>query len=889
VRDGFRRHLIVLANDTFATDSGLSDLVAVADEVSLVVDAFAAMGYGCDDDHRIVNQPSAVAHRRIIALLAGMGPDDVVAIYVTSHGEIVGAGGAGTLVIHGTDSRAGRKAGTLTVSSLLEGLYEREFRDRLRNLLLILDVCHAGMSIDTVVREVRSALPVWPEEPGTPTGVSVVAVTGAEDAAEVSLFARSWRDAICEANSVPRSCPYLDLPELLDQVQAGMGTQAVEPVSLHRRGAEVCLPNPRHHLDGVEPEELDQWWEPVARALPQHGAGSPWRDEAPRWLFTGRQRVNTRIAQWLAGAADDRVLVLTGAPGSGKSTILARFVVLTVPDLRRQLVAQGVEVLGAEAPPEGFTFTAAISASRMSTAELFARVAQALGLSTRAELHNLSNSPAHLRDRAVATILVDALDEADNPHDAVIEVLRPLVQAARAGSVRLIVATREHPVGHDPADPGRRRGDLISPLLGEQEPTRVDSPDWLAIGDIARYCERILSVPRNDAGRANPYATSPKKRRILARAIEERAHHSFLLAAIVARMHTLDAACVDPTGSVWREQFPEHLGDAMRQELRALHGYQEAARQLDLLRPLAFAEGAGLSRDRVGGSDLWAALATALCAGRYRFDGADVDQLLGQRSATHLISQLEAADRLVYRFHHEALAEALRPGSAAELVAAHATVTAVLLGTLDGALGRDWAAASPYPRRALPWHARHSGQLSDLAEQAGFLAHVDPDRLNSALAAAEDGRARTIGALLRPYVHRLRELRPVHRAFLLALAAMVVGERGLANGLFEVADLGIEVTAARARPEPQRQVLLEGRSVEALVATRDRWGAPLLFLGNGRYVDVREPDSGMVVDSMLAGGEVTSMLCLVDDDGFPVVATSRWWRRAVPRGRRSGM
>lgn len=862
VRDGLRRRLVVLACGGFGADSGLAALPGVEEEVALVVEAFAALGYDCPPDHRIRDETAAVAVERVAALLAAMGPNDVAALYVTGHGEVVGAGAAGSLVIHAAESRAGRKVGSVSVGALLEGLHEREAGERLRNLLLMLDVCHAGTGVEAAVREVRAALPAWLEEPGTATGVSVVAAARADNPARVSVFARNWRDAVLAVDVAPRSQPYLHLPTLVDRVQAGMNTQVVETVALHRRGAEVCLPNPRHHLDGVDPDVLAEVWEPAARALPERRG---WAGEAAPWLFTGRGRVNVHLARWLAGREPEPVVVLTGAPGSGKSTILARLVVLTVPDLRAELAIHGMAVAGKEALPDGFSFAATISASRMSTETLFVAVAAALGLADRSELQDLADAPA---SGVTPVILVDALDEAEDPHDAVVEVLRLLTQAARAGALRLIVATRERPVGYDPADPRARRGDLISPLIGDGEPIRVDSPQWLESGDIARYCERVLSVGRNDAGRANPYALAARKRRILARAIEERARHSFLLAAIVARRHTLDTVCVDPDGPVWREQFPERIGDAMRDELRALHGHREAARQLALLRPLALADGSGLSRDVVDGADLWAALATAL--GGDRFDGGDVTGLLAQRSATHLVSEVDAGVAVLYRFHHEALAEALRPTGPTELAAAHAAITSALLDTLDNA--ESWAGASPYVRRALPFHARLAGRLADLAGQAGFLAHCDPDRLNAAFAVSDEARAQVVGTLLRPYVHRLRDLDTTGRAFLLGLAARVVGEDVLADHLFGLAGLGVEVLAVRARPEPQRQVVADGRAVEALVATRNRAGAPLLFLGNGRYVDVREPDSGMLVDSMLASWpEITGMLAVTDDDGFPVV------------------
>jgi WD40 repeat protein len=854
VDDGFRRRLVVLGCGRFGPDSGLSALDGIEQEIALVVDAFATLGFACPADHRILQLPAPAATTRMAELLRALGPEDVVAIYVTGHGEVVG----GSLVIHAAGSRAGRKFGALTIDTLLAGLHEREAAERPRNILLILDVCHAGSAVEQAVHEVRAALPVWPEEPGTATGVILIAATRAGDAARVSAFARSWHTAVLAADIAGREQPYLGFRALADRVQANMGTQVVESVALYQRGDEVCLPNPRHHLAGVDPRLLAEVWEPLARALPERRG---WTALPKPWFFTGRRRVNAHLARWLAGHEPDPVVVVTGAPGSGKSTILARLVVLTVPDLRREMGARGVVVDDESAPRAGFAFAATIVASRASTETIFRTVASVFGLRDRSDLQTLSDEEM---SGPVPVVLVDALDEAEDPHDVVVEVLRPLAQAARVGALRLIVATREHPVGHDPDDPRARRGDLISPLLGAAEPIRVDTPQWLETGDIASYCERVLSVERNDAGRTNPYAAAARERRVLARAIEERARHSFLLAALVARRHTLDTSCVDPDDRSWREQFPERIGDAMRDELSALHGHREAARQLALLRPLALAEGVGLSRDVVDHADLWSMLATALDGDEFVVD--DVDGLLEQRSATHLVSRLDADGHVVYRLHHEALAEALRPVGASELHAAHAAITDTLLSVVATARGWDL----PYVRRALPFHARLGGRLADLAVEPEFLCRCDPHRLNAAFALSDMDLA--AAPLLRAYVHRLHELDVPQRAFLLGVAARVADQAVLASGLLQLAGADVQVCATFVRPEPQRQVIADGRPVEALVATSDRAAAPLLFLGNGGYLEVREPDSGMLVESVLtAWTEITTLHAVSDSDGFPVV------------------
>ncbi len=240
---------------------------------------------------------------------------------------------------------------------------------------------------------------------------------------------------------------------------------------------------------------------------------------------------------------------------------------------------------------------------------------------------------------------------------------------------------------------------------------------------------------------------------VLARAIETQARHSFLLAAHVARRHTLDEEPADSLGSAWRRQFPRSIGDAMRQEIEALYGVEEADRQLALLRPLAYAQGAGLTRESPAGGDLWALLARRLDPDRRQFTAVDVDRLLGQRVATHPVTGTDLGGVTTYRFHHEALAASFFSGRT-ERREAHREVAGALLDTLIVDGFRDWTRAGPYTRRALSAHARLGGTLEALAEDARLLMYADPDRLHEALVTSGVSSLIALSRLLRPYLHR---------------------------------------------------------------------------------------------------------------------------------------
>jgi WD40 repeat protein len=867
VGDKYRRSLVIVAPATHGAATGRSEQADRSD-LTAVIGSFAALGYQCAAGHVIQADEAGELRDPLSDVLEAMGPADVVALYVAGAMEILSPGTTSRrLVLRTARSQPGRERGTVSVEALLEGIYDRRPEERPCHLSVILDVATAE-NAGVLVRELSAALPpLRPDDATVPVGTYALAVTRPRDAQWTPSFPDALRDVAMLPAVASRAAPYLDLAAVTDEVRARLGRQQdIEVSAVSQRGPNRCFPNPRHHVGGIDPADLAEWWEPTARGI--SGAAHPRATGEAPWLFSGRHRLNREIARWL-GSPGEPTLVLTGAPGSGKSTVLARTVVATVPDIRHALEDQPDALRPQETPPAGFRFAIAIRANRLTADEVAERIATVVGSPA---LAGPPSGPAVAGPASV--ILIDGVDEADDPHRLVAEVLRPLALVAADGGPRLLVATRSQPVGHDPADPLAVQGDLVTPLVAEGGAALdVGSPDWLETGDIAEYCDRLLSVPVNDAGRANPYATAPDQRRILARSIETEAGHSFLLAAHVARRHTLDAEPTDPQSPRWIEQFPRRIGDAMRQEIEAVYGVVEAGRQLALLRPLAFAEGAGLIRAGEG-PDLWARLASRLDPEARQFTAADVDELLRDRVATHLVAQADKGGLTAYRFHHEALAESFI-ARRADRAAADRIIAEVVLAELGPAAKRDWSRLGPYAVRALPGHAQRGGLLRSLTGDAGLYMYSDPDRLHEALVTAAEPTLTARSRLIRPYLHRLRVLGPSQRAFLLSIAAKVTGDEAIAARLAAAADLPVETRHVRVRHEALRQALAEGQPVGALAATAARDGSPLVFIANGRFIDVRDPDSGALVETVLSGlDEIAAMVPYLDADGFPVVAAA---------------
>ena len=488
--------------------------------------------------------------------------------------------------------------------------------------------------------------------------------------------------------------------------------------------------------------EFAAHWEPKGRGVEVAASVG--------WYFTGRTAALQELVAWAENLGpDSRLRVVTSDPGSGKSALLGRLVLLSNPATRLRVHVSGVPSY--TIPQKGIV-TAALLALGKTVAELESELAQQLQVQPGQDLIQ-----AIVARRKPALIVIDELDEATDPERVIKDLIVPLQQGADTGvGPRLIVATRRPWV----------------PLLPDSRvEIDLDEPTYLRVGDVADYVWSVL-LATDDPDSPTPYRHDPIEARHVAEQVAAVARHSYLIAQIAARVLTHTPQVLAP------DRVRAELGawvDARRAFDADLARYgQQEARIRDLLLPLAWAQGAGLPRD------LWADVATAM-AGRDYADG-DIDWVLSVAGA--YAAQALEDDRSVYRLYHQELAEHLR--TSRDPAQANRAITNALLHKVPASpppLARDWLASPPYIRTYMATHAAACGLLDELVDDAGFLVAAEPERLIPALSTVTSPEGRLAASAYEAVTPILDRRNPGRAAAQLQLASWQRGANKLANSV----------------------------------------------------------------------------------------------------------
>ncbi|WP_306337928.1 caspase family protein [Streptomyces sp. KL118A] len=686
---------------------------------------------------------------RAFATAPERAPDDYVVLYLACHGVTAERSGRHYLLLADSDARDLRGT-ALPTEDLVALLWEDT---PVARLLVLIDACYAEEGADSALRAALEARRTHTSvtDPGS-TGLVIIAASRRKEQAVAGALSAAFDRAVRSQATAGHVPVHIGIGQVMRAIRADPLVPPTQRANWSVTHAVADIPdflsNPRYvpGASGLKLEEIDRIIDLAGRErrartaeltgffLPRaRGTDVPTEEV---WDFTGRHTALTDITDWLAPhRAADRLCVVTGDPGSGKSSLLGMVTVLTD-------AAHGAAVPRTGLParlPEPGAVDVAVNASHKTKRQLLDALSAASGCAAA----SLGALAAHLQARSEPlVVLMDSLDEALDPHDTVEELIAPLIDPRRQLPLRLLVGARPHIARLLPVSASRI--DLDDERHGDPQAVRA-------------YTRKLLTTP------GSVLCTAPPDRvDAIAHAIAEAAGRSFLVARITARTTARETRVPDPDDRRWRDELPRLPGEAMERDLEQRLG-PLAGRARDLLRPLAFAQGVGLPWGGV-----WPRLATAISGRTY----GDEDVVwLTQTAGSYVVESVED-DESVYRIYHRALVEYLREGRSARRVQG---VVAGVLKDLDHA----------YVRRYLALHAAEGGVLDPLVEDADFVLTADPDQLLAALPRLRTAKGRRAGRAVRDVEELLRSRRvraadPESRARL-RLAAVCRKATGLAE------------------------------------------------------------------------------------------------------------
>jgi hypothetical protein len=624
--------------------------------------------------------------------------DDCVVIYYAGHGEQAGKFAQHYLFTSDSDPR--RLTGTAIETAELPKLFFAGEGQRPQSVLMILDTCYgaegggqAAAAVAAVRRNVIS---------GMGAGFYILASAGSNDTADDGAFVDAFLEIMNDPQYFGRGTPeYCSFDEIWHAVNSRLKTgQRAVGDSIGGPDRQTFIRNTRYvPLLTEYTLEAQIHWDLTSRGV----------DDATfsEDFFVGRETALAELRLWLdAPQGDRRARVVTGDPGSGKSAVLGR------------LLMEGKH-------EKTHKPNVSISARRLSLPQ----IAESFGKHLEIEARDVEGILEWLsRPGPPVIIVVDGLDEALDVRATADRLLIPL---ARLERVRMIVGVRKDRPAHTPMGDGMVEIDL-------------DAPSYFRRADVEIYVLRRLT----EAGSGSLGQYDRSMLEALARRVADRGGHSFLYARVVSRwLVTADLRIDTGSGNLIDQiDIPQDAADAFG---RDLDRFDKATRRtfIDLLMPLAYAQGKGIPQKQV-----WQQLAAAI-AGR-AYTNADIRDLK-ERASYYIIRDIDEADT-VYRLFHEAFAQYLRNLSRDE--DAEQTIYDALLNAVprsdDGRL--DWSRVrEPYILDYLAVHAMNARRLGELLRDTEFMLHANPRTLAAALRAAPSDAMGRATAYLHAYPHLL--------------------------------------------------------------------------------------------------------------------------------------
>ncbi|CAN3985952.1 AAA family ATPase [Kitasatospora purpeofusca] len=809
-------------------------------------------------------------------------------VHFSGHGTQPTEGGALYLATAGGEPHDDQLDDTcLSFETLL-----RTARNSGRPVLFLLDVCEAGQAVvqqqltDLTTRRRQNVSPnVWIVGACTADAVTY----GARFTTATAEILHHLADGDLDISPDQEFVPVTALARAVHRHLAVTDRAAGLPGQILVHTSHVhpdpqpqpFFRNPAHHLDprtglltGMNPRLREFALACTPGLDPLHfatrAAGEPTAGDI---LFSGRTTQLRRIQTWTESPDEgaERLLVVTGGPGSGKSALLGVTTCLLHPELERlgDRIARNLEHFEPRQPRT----VLAVHARRLTLQQITDSLRQQLRRqhsnepALTAARPGSTTTAALVRELAEArdtVLILDALDEADTPAAVLGELLLPLVAAHPSGppaGCRVVIGTRPW---WDTLPALHRHLTEHPDALLDLDPATEDERRTLA-DDLNTYLRKILP-------RRHP---REETRNIADRLARYTDHGAFLVAYLYANHLTTTPHSGPPTPP------PCSVTEVFDLHLDTLTATDPWIRPV--LTVLGQARGQGMPLDLVH----HAALAHQPPApGRPAPQLADTRRALG-KAAFYLRTTADTDHTVLYRYFHQALVDHTLPRTDPATV--HHAMTSTVPTTTIGT--PDWQHAPPYLLRHAGDHAATAGAdaLDRLLTDPGFLLHAEPDHLTPRLRQAGSNQARLNARIYRATTtHDARRHRLEVRRSLLALDAAAWQRPDLAHAITRTPPTTHLVppvprwTTRPTDPADLDTVTAHRGSVTDIAVTDGPDGPLVITTSHDWTAIVWNPATGERLHTLNGHtGPVTAIAVAKGPDGPLVITTSHDWTAIV--------
>ncbi|MEU0354343.1 AAA family ATPase [Streptomyces cyaneofuscatus] len=462
-------------------------------------------------------------------------------------------------------------------------------------------------------------------------------------------------------------------------------------------------------------------------------AGNPQGDV---FQFSGRRAHLDRLRVWLEDRTgdQDRLCVVTGGPGTGKSALLGVATCLLHPQLQPLRRRVRARLPGFDPQLRGRVL--AVHARQLTLQQIVDSLVRQLALAepsmtSPAHSEGKTRSPAaqplsdalhELTARIHATgpvvIILDALDEAAEPASIVRDFILPLStgdvdSAENNPPCRILVGTRpwwdalDALHDHITERPGR-----LLPLDPQSDEDRED-----LTADLTEYLSLLL----------DRRYTETVPRAIAERLVQHAQTGAFLIAALYADHLLQQTGQADPTDEQQIvADLPCTITDVFTVHLHALSTNNPWV--VPVLQVLSQARGQGMPLELLHRT----ALAHAGHNSHHELEPSPDDtRNVLLKAQFYLRTAADSDQCMLYRYFHQALTEhtAVQTDPAIVYKALVESIPSATHGS------PDWELAAPYLKRHLAEHAAAAGPeaLDSLLGDPAFLVHAAPDGIAALL------------------------------------------------------------------------------------------------------------------------------------------------------------